>query len=475
VYLALVAIDSRPVGDDWGFLGASAHLSFGGYFAHYWNTASDRYSSFALILVFVRLFGDHAVNALPLVLLTLLWGAATYAVRLSAPRASAREAAGAGLLAAIAICASAPSLYDTLGWLNSTGFYLAAFTAAAGVVCWVVRSGRAQPGNPIARVVTAFMLAAICAGFMELVGTAVVLAAVLAAVLERGRRGGSDGRIDSILAAGTGAAAGTVVNLLGPGSRVRESAQHAQLSLAAAARTAVHNLSFVYADIHDGVLLLAVAAGILAWLLCGSARARRDRLRLLAWTGFLLLVPWLVTSALTAWGGSTESNDRSPFRAAFLFTGSIAVAVILLTIIALSLAPSRPAGLRAAVVALVLAAAGLLGLADKASPILRAERLRAQAVALRSLSVSNQLKAGQTTITLRPAPLLTVSTQAYDLSFAPLPEQPGWVVTFLRGYYDIPAHDRMRVTTRQPTGYCLPGVAASWVGVRSCQELDAGH
>jgi hypothetical protein len=475
VYLALVAIGSRPIADDWGFLGASAHLSFGGYLAHYWSTTSDRYSSFVLVLVFVRLFGDQAVNALPLVLLTLLWGCATYAVRLSAPRTSIREAAAAGLMAVIAVCASAPSLYDTLGWLNSTGLYLAGFTAATGVACWVVRSGRVHPDNRSARIVIACALAAICAGFMELVGTTLVLAAALAAVLERGHRGRSSRRIDSILAAGVGAAAGTAVNLLGTGSRMRESAQHAHLSLAAAANTAVHNLSFVYADIHDGVLLFAVAAGILTWRLCGSVHAHRDRLQVMAWTAFLLVVPWLVTSALTAWGGSTESNDRSPFRAAFLITGSVAAAVMLLTVIVLSLAASRPAGLRGALVALALTAGGLLGLADKASPILRAEAMRTQAVSLRSLSVSSQLKAGRATIWLRPAPLLTVATQAFDLAFAPASAQPRWIVTFLRDYYDVPADDRVQVIARQPRSYCLPGVAASWVGVQSCQELDAGR
>jgi hypothetical protein len=145
---------------------------------------------------------------------------------------------------------------------------------------------------------------------------------------------------------------------------------------------------------------------------------------------------------------------------------------MLLTVIVLSLAVSRLAGLRGALVALVLTAGGLLGLADKASPILRAERMRTQAVSLRSVSVSSQLKAGRATIWLRPAPLLTVSTQAFDLAFAPASAQPSWIVTFLRGYYDVPADDRVQVIARQPRAYCLPGVAASWFGVQSCQELD---
>jgi hypothetical protein len=474
VYLVLIAIYARPIADDWGFLSASDHLSFGGYLAHYWNTASDRYSSFALILITVRMFGDQAVNALSLGLLVLLWTTATYAVRLGSTRVSTTEAAGAGLLTTVAICASAPSLFDTLGWLNSTGFYLAGFTAAVGIVCLVARNSRVRPRSRVARGSTVFMLAAICAGFMELVGAVLVLAAVLMVVLERGSSKRSADRLGSIRSAGAGAAAGTVINLLGPGTRLRETAQHAHLSFAAAADTAGHNLSFVYGDIHDGVLLLWLAAGIVVWLLCGPV-AHGQRLRLLAWTGFLLLVPWLVTSALTAWGGSTESDDRSPFRAAFLITGSVTVAVILLTIAVVSLAPSRLSGIRGTIAALLLVIGGVFAVAHKASPVLHAERLREHAVQLRSVSVGRQLRAAGGSITLYPAPLLTVETQAYDLSFAPASQQRSWIITFLRGYYDIPAHDTVTLVARQPHDYCISGVAASWVGVRSCQELDAAR
>jgi hypothetical protein len=475
VYVTLVAIYARPIADDWGFLGASDHLSFSGYLTHYWDTASDRYSSFALVLVAVRLFGNEAVNVVPLALLTLLWAGASYAVRLGAPRASAGQAAGAGLLATVAICTSTPSLFDTLGWLNSTGFYLAGFTTAVWVVCWALRGMRLWPRRRIVRASAAFALAAICAGFMELVGAVLVLAALLALVSERGTWSHSRDGSESVLAVGIGASAGTAINLLGPGTRLRESAQHAHLSLGAALHTVTHNLSFVYGDIHDGVLVLWLAAGVVTWLLCGPVRGRGDRRRLLVWAGFLLLVPWLVTSALTAWGGSTESGDRSPFRAAFLITGSVTVAAILLKIVVLSLAELRLSTTPATLAALLLTAVGLIALVHKTAPILRAERLRDRAVQLRAESVSRQLRTGGLTIALRPAPLLTVETQAYDLSFEPLSEQPAWIVTFLRGYYDIPSRDTLMILSGQPRSYCLPGVAAPWVGVRSCQELDGGR
>lgn len=475
VYLVLIAVDSRPIADDWGFLGASDHLSAYGYLQHYWDTASDRFSSFVLVLASIRLFGDAAVNVTALLLLALLWGFASWAVRLGSRSLAWTGATAVGLLVAVAVVGSAPSLFDSVGWLNSTAFYLASFSTAFGIVCWV--AARASDGAParIHDVVFGFLVAAICAGFMELVGAVLVLAAVLGLVCVRDLRGRVDPRSASvpIVATGLGAATGCTVNLLGPGTRVRELAQHAHVSLSAAAGTAGHNLSFVYDDLHSAVILLAIAAGVVIWLLPGAARSARARGWLVAWAAFLLVVPWLVTSALTAWGGSTESGGRSPFRAAFLITGSVTVGAILLVLALLSQAPQLLSQARAAALGLVLVAGGLVGLAHKATPVIRAERMRAEAVAQRTASIGRQLAGDHSTIRIVPAPLLTVETQAYDLSFVPQRQQVAWIVEFLRSYYGIPPGDRLDIPGRQPADYCLPGVAAPWVGVRSCEQLRA--
>ena len=475
VYLALIAIDSRPIADDWGFLGASAHLSSGGYLAHYWNTASDRFSSFVLVLAAVRIFGDAAVNVVPLVLLASLWAFATVVMWHGFSEAARLGTAAVGLLAVVAVGASGPSLYDSLGWLNSTGFYLAGFTSAAGLVCWCLWVRETTSFGRRAAVWLSFVAAAICAGFTELVGTMLVLASPLALLCVRDLAGRSRRSVEmfTVAGAGVGAAVGTAVNLLGPGTGMRESVQHAHVSLAAVARTAGHNLSFIYGDAHSGVLLLAVAAGALAWRLGIEAGRQRSRRWLSAWSAFLLVVPWLVTSALTAWGGSVESNDRSPFRAAFLITSSVSVAVVVLTVVVLSQVPGLRERTASAAAVIVLGAGGLLAVAHKATPTIRAETKRVAAVDSRADSVRRQLKSHRTMVILEPAPLLTVYTQAYDLSFLDSSKQAPWIIEFLRSYYDIPPRDRVRVIARQPRNYCLAGVAAPWVGVQSCQELHA--
>jgi hypothetical protein len=196
---------------------------------------------------------------------------------------------------------------------------------------------------------------------------------------------------------------------------------------------------------------------------------------LLVWSAFLIVVPWLIVSAVTAWANATESGDRAPFRAAFLFTAAAALGLALLIAGILSVAPRLLSQPRASLLALLLVAAGLVALAHASIPLLRAERLRMHAVTRRAVSVQRQLASGRTRIELLPAPLLAVDTQALDLSFAPQAEQRAALVDMLRSYYDIPARDTVTVVARQPGGYCLPGVAASWVGVRSCQGLDAAR
>ena len=146
MYLALVAIDSRPIADDWGFLGASAHLSFGGYLAHYWNTASDRYSSFALILVFVRLFGDDAVVPVEAT------DAGTETVRIDQPaRAGAYvRRAGEDVQASERVLTAGTVLGAAqLGLLAALGETVVAVSAPLRVAVLSTGSELVAPGQPL--------------------------------------------------------------------------------------------------------------------------------------------------------------------------------------------------------------------------------------------------------------------------------------------------------------------------------------
>ena len=480
VYIVLVAVYSRPIADDWRFIVDAQRWGFGRYMSFNLRS-SGRFSQFALAWLSSRLFGSDADEVVPMVLLVLALGLGTWTVRgigrLVTARMTWAEASCLALLALVSAIATAPSAYDTIAWFAAVAAYLAGVVTALGVsACFVdhvSRGGR----HVFFAAASLGVIAAIAGGFDELLGASMTLAGILAILTARDLHRGVKARRQSVTLGGItlGAAVGTAANVFAPGARSRALAQGAHVSLSAAARTAVHNLSFVTADVHDGVLLLAVATGIVAWQLLGPIEDIRVRRWTAVWAVFLLIVPWLVTSALTAWARSTESGDRSPFRAAFIGTGSVSLGVVLVVLLTLSLWPTVLNRVRATLLALLLVAIGTVGVAHTTAPMIRAERMRAQALTARGAAVKRQLAAGQRTIELNPAPLLTVFTQALDLSFGPVDQQPSGWVSALRQYYGIPAGDAIRITQQQPRDYCLPNVVAPWVGVKSCQELNSSN
>ena len=478
MYLVLAAVDARPIADDWWFISDARHWGFGTYMRVNLGS-SGRFSQFALAWLSSKLFGAAAVNVLPLALLVLAVGSAAWAIRRAAKLIAARvthiDATLLAVLAVVSVVATAPSLYDTIDWFAASVAYLAgAVTALVVAGLYVGFLATREPPSFWATAGVA-LLAAVAGGFHELVGVTLTLAGLLTILTARDlRRSSARNRLLARLGVTTlGAALGTAANLLGPGAQDRARAQGAHVSLVAAVRTALHNMSFLRSDVRNGVLLLAFATGVVTWQLFGSVRQRRARRWLYVWTAFLLIVPWSVTAALTAWAGSTESGDRSPFRAAFLGTGSVAVAIVLGTWAVLSSYPSVLSQLRAGLLAFVLAVAGTIGFAHAANPILRAESIRARVVDARSASIKHQLGEGRKTIKVSPAPLLTVFTQAYDLSFVTTDSQRSGWLSAVRQYYGIPTGDPVTVVARQPRSYCLPGVTAPWVGVQSCEELHA--
>jgi Family of unknown function (DUF6056) len=481
VYLTLVAVDSRPIADDWQEFAAIPHVGVWAYVHGWWIAGSGRFTGFVGVWVMIRLLGTAAVIVTPLVLLLALWTLSAWALRGWARGMRAvlrwREALLLALLGTVAMLSSAPSLFDVVGWFAGSLVYLIAVVGVAAVAATYGHFSSSPSGVNWRSGGSLLLVAYVAAGCHEITGILIFLAAGLGIVTVRDLSAGETrtARTRALYCVTLGALAGTAVNLLSPGSRNRASVQGAHVSLGAATRTAWHNLTFLSADAHSGVLLLALATGVLAWQLLPAPSSRRGRLWTGAWGIFLLLVPWLLTSALTAWGGSTESDDRSPFRTSFLFTSSVMLAIAAFVVLLLSAFPTVLRGRRATLIALVLSTGGIVGFAHHTAPLIRAERMRARAVDLRGSSVRRQLSEHRRSIMLQPAPLLSVYTQAFDLSFARMDQQRPWLISALRSYYGIPAADHVVIARTQPRGYCLPGVTASWVGVRSCQELAAGR
>ena len=477
VYLVLVAVDSRPIADDWWFASVATHHSLWSTFHVYWSGETDRFVTLALTAVTLKLFGLTAVNVVPLAVLVLLWGGLTQATRLvaSANRKAIGwpQATGIGLLAAVATVASAPGLFDTVGWFTSAASYLAGVAAAVWLAAWIATASAVRTWK---HSVAAVVLGFIVSGFHELIGATIVIACVLvvicAAIESRGLRTGLN-MARGPAAVGAGALTGLLVELIGPGTAGRATDQHAHIAMLSAIRTAGHTLSFVSDDFHTGIFALALAAGVIAFQSLGPAENSRSQYRLLGAIAFLLLIPWLVTSTMAAWGGSLEPDYQLPFRVAFLTTGSVSLALSLLVPATLYYVPNLLSQMRATLLALLFVTVGLIGFSHRASPIITAERMRAQVVARRSAAIRAGIAHHRATIVIQPAPLLTAFTQVYDLPFGNSALARTWNLRNLRAYFGVPGRSTLVALTRQPRNYCLAGVAASWVGVQSCQELHA--
>jgi hypothetical protein len=460
--------------DDYEYLPMVHSMSLPSFMHIYWNGVTDRYSNGVWEFATVRLLGTAALEVMPLVLLAALAGFLVATVRTVAGRvgiaASPLEWLALGLLAAVALVGTAPSLLDTIAWFNSVGFYLTSVVAFAGVVTWITRA-TISPRRPLAvDAGIAGVIAAIAAGFME-AETAIAAAAGVAALVTAWRFTTSGRFKVLVMAASLGAVIGLIVILAGPGSAERGQFQHAHISLGTTFPSIVHNARFVLHDVRNATVLLPIALGLFASRLLGSADPPTRR-RSAIWGAFMIVVPLIIVALMTTYAGSTEGGV-APYRAAFLMTFAAALGVALLTYAVACSIRLEAYPLVASAALVVLTGVGVAALYHQARPVMHAEAKYASRLAQRAALISSELKAGDTTITLLPAPLLYQRTQAFDLAFDdPHHHDSGsWLLRFMPRYYGIPGNDRIEVPTIQPPTYCLPGVAVPWAGVASCEQL----
>lgn len=468
----LVAINSTPIADDFGWIpwiGTSSPFSF----LHiYWIGLTDRYANAVLLLLTVKAFGVHAVQLTPLLLLALLCAFATIAARNAG--AGRRGRLGAPLIGCLAITAmivSAPSLFDTIGWFNAVAIYLAGLTATVGVGAWAAHLAARVSAPGRRHLLISVALGGVAAGFTEVLGAVLVLGALLAAVNvacvqssgERRRR-----LIASFGAIAAGAAVGVAIIFVGPGTGLRAHAQQASMSLARLG-TALSNNAWFFHSFLNWRALPAVAVGLAFCALRGPLSTGSGVRWLIAWAAFLLFAPLAVVAVMTGYAGSVIA----PYRTAFIATASMAAGVGVLTYLAAGVAVAARPGLRGLLVpvALLTMAVGVGGFANSASPLIRAERLRATLMASRAASIRRQLQLHGTVISIVPAQLIDPTTQAYDLFYARKPPYP-FLVPAIREYYRVPARDTVDIIKLQPHGYCLANVSVPWFGVRSCELLE---
>jgi hypothetical protein len=471
VVVILVALNSTPIADDIGVIPWIHNASPLSFLHGYWSGLTDRYANAVLLLLTVEAFGVHAVQLTALLLVALMCAFATIAARSAGAGRRVRPGTPLiGCLATVAMIVSAPSLFDTIGWFNAVAIYLAGLTAAVGVGAWMAHLAArvSMPGRK--HLLLSLALGGIAAGFTEVVGAVLVLGALLAAVnvavvessRERRRR-----LIGCLGAVAAGAAVGVAVIFVGPGSQLRSQAQQAGVGSARFGLAVVENLGIIHSFFISGGALLAVALGLAFWALRGPVNTLSGVRWLIAWFWFLMWAPLVVVAVMTAYAGST-----APHRTAFIVTASMVASVAVMTYVVagLAVAARRRLGVLVVPLSLLAMAIGVGGFANSASPVIRAEHLRATLMASRAASIRRQVQFHRTVIWIVPAPLIDPETDAFDLLYA---GKPTWsfVVPAIREYYRVPARDAVEIIKLQPRGYCLPNVSVPRFGVRSCQQL----
>lgn len=471
VLIILVALDTTPIGDDYGELAGIMHAGALQYLHSYWLGVTDRYSNAIFMVVLVKLFGTAAIHvAAPLLLALLLWFCVVAARSARMISQSWFEPVVAGGLVAITIVLAAPDIFDASGWFNSVTIYLAGLVATAGAAAWIAHlAARLRPATS-RETLASFLIGLIAAGFTELAGIVIALGSLLAlANLRELSRPGSRRRTSETACAAiaAGAAIGVVVILVGPGTHLRAHLQHAGVDpavIAEALRGAVG-----WAQTNAGWrVLLSVAVGVVALHLRGQPRGWQSLRWLAIWAWFLCFVPLVAVGVSTGYSGLTLATSRT----AWVATASIAMGEALVAyVIAAAVVAASPTLARVAVpTAAIAVAVALLAFQADARSVIRAERLRRTAFGARAISIRRQLLQARRTVAVAPLPLVDPNVDAYDLRFG-TKLQFVFVLDGIRAYYRIPRDVRIRVIETQPLDYCLPHVRVGNFGVRSCSEL----
>ncbi|MDM4762964.1 hypothetical protein QT381_08085 [Galbitalea sp. SE-J8] len=457
---------ARPIGDDYTWLAASDDRGVAGFITWFLTGVTGRYSNGALMAVSLRVFGAHAAQVLPALLLgALVVGlalcAAQVLARVDAVALPARLKQGAALAIVFSTAlAAVPSVYDGLVWFNAVAIFLASMAATAWLVAaylWATARTRVR----VVPLIVLGVLTIVTQGFAESTGIIVLAGAGVMFLIGLVTRRAVD--VVASLTVGVLGAAGLIAVYLMPGTQSRLSIQDQIFP--------ENSVNAVLAGAGDALRIQLTTLGswrilpVLVIVVALHAFAR-DALRahpvraVVAGLG-LAIVPSVLT-CVTLYITVQSSPYRAMTLSYLLFDIGIAlVAAGALTALAarIPLLVARPRGASvvarraAAVVGLVVAASAVL-LVVPLSSVVQATAERAGLVDARSAALRAQVAAHTEPVRVEPAPLLLASTEASEINYLPADQQIGWVLGGLADYFGFdPA--QAELGTQQPAGYCL--------------------
>jgi hypothetical protein len=376
-----------------------------------------------------------------------------------------------GTLSCFAFVAATPSVFDTFFWLSSAIHYsppvalllLNAVLVARLLVAWRARS-RLFRGVVAGLACLSVFFAA---GFNEIVTAIGIGLLAIALVFDLVTR---RWRCRSLLGLLTVAAvAGLVISYFAPGSSNRRALTMAGDPI----KNGLESVGSYFTTLGETSLGLVVGLWFVVALATVAATVRPSK-RLAAWTAIGAVCLGAGGPVVTSFGVGFAAGGIE-LRAQLVPTTLLGLGLALVLVACAWLVWGDRAGLASrwlSIAACLAAAIGLGATATDTLGLIRAEALRGQMVLQRDLAVADAVAAGETDITVLPAPILFAPAGATDISFHP--GASNHMEAGYRAYMRVPETTTF-VVTQQPMGYCLATPPPPRAGAATCQQLGRAN
>ena len=418
------------------------------YVLDHYLTHNGRLGQASLFAFTYALFGQGAIQLVPMLLFTALVFALAYMIRFFVTFDGPRQLISyslAVLLVAGGLLLS-PSMFDSFLWLTASTVYLGGLAFSLLTFCLGLHLYRKQSGLLAA---LGLGLAAAWSGtFTEpltictgVTGFLILIYGVLKTDQQARLLGA---------ALWLGSLAGFALVYFSPGTMARREYYGTEISISQILGSFPAELSrFISLSSEIGYLLVIIAA--LALYALASPRWREGMApKLLLGLSLAIFTIYFLFHTFVARTGSPVLALRTLTNPAF----SLAISVLLLTLALSKLALGRDKTLLALALAGVLALGSLLGLVGYADTTASALNMRSHYLELRAQSIQQELAQNPDgPIHFQPLPII-LESEAVDL-FWKDQGQIDWVIEAISRWYGVENLEQVLIING-PEGYCLP-------------------
>lgn len=431
--------------------GGVIKATFAQYLAH-----NGRLATGASVYIAFKLFGMNAVKVMPVILIILT---ATLTIGLIYLFASKKNrflvSLSLGLFFTFSIFYITPSLFDNLFWLTSSMVYIPSLLAILVTILLLLLIYKKILTNSIVLVILAPLLA-VLQTFGELGAIAtLVITCLVAAMLLAYKKFDEFKKIIIIIAAQI---SGLLINLLSPGTTVRQGLLSSDHSLGALITNTFKSLEIFISHVHFSTIIYALAFGVSMYLLLPKKKLKTKhytkQLILLLVFGLILIVSLAAANAYSMGGWSSARNLFIPVIVMFV----LMIGIVYLTLGYISAHKHKllyyvEVALPALVVLLCLAVI-LPNALSTGTTTIQAMAIRDTFYSQREIEIKKSLASNKQEISIIPLEVLLWNSEADDVKPTNIDHQASWVWGPLLEFYDIPNNVTLIIPQPDPS-YCI--------------------